>query len=86
MTFSNFFFFYIHFQNQLAPHVYAIADDTYRSMLFEGDQSILVSGESGAGKTETTKFLLQYFAAMASAAERRDQEIVSIEQKVSSIF
>eukprot|EP00026_Physarum_polycephalum_P000058 Phypoly_transcript_00058.p1 GENE.Phypoly_transcript_00058~~Phypoly_transcript_00058.p1 ORF type:complete len:2549 (-),score=561.62 Phypoly_transcript_00058:70-7716(-) len=51
----------------LAPHVYAIAQDAFKDMRIEGtSQSILVSGESGAGKTETTKFLLQYFAAMGN--------------------
>ncbi|PRP79831.1 putative myosin XI [Planoprotostelium fungivorum] len=50
---------------KLSPHVYAISEDAFRSMLIDGaNQSILVSGESGAGKTETTKYLLQYFAAM----------------------
>ncbi|KAL6053329.1 Unconventional myosin-XIX [Balamuthia mandrillaris] len=50
---------------KLAPHVYAIADNAFRSMRDDNmSQSILVSGESGAGKTETTKVLLQFFAAM----------------------
>jgi myosin-5 len=52
---------------KLQPHIYAIAEQSYRSMLSDGqNQSILVSGESGAGKTDSTKFLLQYFAAMSS--------------------
>eukprot|EP01119_Soliformovum_irregulare_P020308 TRINITY_DN6548_c0_g1_i8.p1 TRINITY_DN6548_c0_g1~~TRINITY_DN6548_c0_g1_i8.p1 ORF type:complete len:1188 (-),score=488.31 TRINITY_DN6548_c0_g1_i8:69-3632(-) len=56
---------------RLSPHVYAIAENAYRSMLTdETNQSILVSGESGAGKTETTKFLLQYFAAMGNRESR----------------
>jgi len=51
----------------LSPHVYAVAEDSFRDMRIDGvSQSILVSGESGAGKTETTKFLLQYFAAMGN--------------------
>ncbi|KAN0033402.1 hypothetical protein ACTA71_002829 [Dictyostelium dimigraforme] len=51
----------------LAPHVYAVAEDAFKDMRYDGtSQSILVSGESGAGKTETTKFLLQYFAAMGN--------------------
>ncbi|GAM17155.1 hypothetical protein SAMD00019534_003300 [Acytostelium subglobosum LB1] len=51
----------------LEPHVYAVAEDAFKDMRYDGSsQSILVSGESGAGKTETTKFLLQYFAAMGN--------------------
>ncbi|XP_058095055.1 myosin-8-like isoform X3 [Magnolia sinica] len=66
---------------ELSPHPFAIADAAYRLMMNEGiSQSILVSGESGAGKTESTKMLMHYLAYMggrAAAAEGR-----SVEQKV----
>eukprot|EP01121_Diplochlamys_sp_Union-15-3_P000162 TRINITY_DN1014_c0_g1_i1.p1 TRINITY_DN1014_c0_g1~~TRINITY_DN1014_c0_g1_i1.p1 ORF type:complete len:920 (+),score=212.17 TRINITY_DN1014_c0_g1_i1:54-2813(+) len=52
-------------RENMEPHVYALAEQAYRAMISFGDQSILVSGESGAGKTETTKYILAYFAAMS---------------------
>ncbi|XP_050372273.1 myosin-6-like isoform X2 [Argentina anserina] len=65
---------------ELNPHPFAIADSAYRQMINEGiSQAILVSGESGAGKTESTKMLMQYLAYMGgrSASEGR-----SVEQQV----
>jgi myosin V len=53
----------------MPPHCFAIADIAYRSMITDhADQSILVSGESGAGKTETAKFLLQHLASLSNHA------------------
>ncbi|XP_038713709.1 myosin-6 [Tripterygium wilfordii] len=65
---------------ELSPHPFAVADAAYRLMINEGvSQSILVSGESGAGKTESTKLLMRYLAYMGgrAAAEGR-----TVEQKV----
>merc|ERR1712185_843590 len=51
---------------EVAPHVYAVAEDAYRAMLSTHlDQAILVSGESGAGKTEAAKKVMEYIAAVS---------------------
>ncbi|XP_006657835.2 myosin-1 isoform X2 [Oryza brachyantha] len=51
------------------PHVYAIADLAFNEMLRDGvNQSIIISGESGAGKTETAKFAMQYLATLGDAS------------------
>lgn len=50
------------------PHIFAVADAAFRKMVEEGEnQSILVTGESGAGKTENTKKVIQYLAAVATS-------------------
>ncbi|KAI5305988.1 NineTeen Complex (NTC) component [Ascosphaera pollenicola] len=50
------------------PHIFAVADLAFRNLVEEGEnQSILVTGESGAGKTENTKKVIQYLAAVASS-------------------
>ncbi|CAI5962950.1 unnamed protein product [Closterium sp. NIES-65] len=66
---------------ELSPHVFAIAETSFRAMVdYKLSQSILVSGESGAGKTETTKLLMQYLAYMGGrATEGRSVEAQVLE-------
>ncbi|XP_011476020.1 myosin-9 isoform X1 [Oryzias latipes] len=62
-------------RHEMPPHIYAITDSAYRSMMQDReDQSILCTGESGAGKTENTKKVIQYLAHVASSFKsKKDQ-------------
>ena len=56
---------------ELPPHVYGVADQAYRAMRDELlDQCILITGESGAGKTEAAKKILQFLALNYTDAEK----------------
>ncbi|XP_074709686.1 unconventional myosin-Ia isoform X2 [Strix uralensis] len=58
----------------VTPHIYAIADDAYRSLRDrDRDQCILITGESGAGKTEASKLVMSYVAAVCSKGEEVDK-------------
>jgi hypothetical protein len=60
-------------RRELPPHVYASSAHAYTAMRAHGaNQSILVSGESGAGKTETVKILMNHLASISQAAAAAD--------------
>merc|ERR1712226_1139725 len=55
---------------EMEPHVYAVADNSYRDMIAnKQDQSILCTGESGAGKTENTKKVIQHLTYIAGSQQ-----------------
>ncbi|XP_020855853.1 unconventional myosin-VI isoform X2 [Phascolarctos cinereus] len=61
----------------LPPHVFAVADKAFRDMkVLKMSQSIIVSGESGAGKTENTKFVLRYLTESYGTGQDIDDRIV----------
>jgi myosin heavy subunit len=61
----------------LAPHVYALADNAYKALVAEPlNQSVVISGESGAGKTEACKLVLQYMAEMSGQGSDVEQQLL----------
>uniref|UniRef100_A0A8C2Z8B0 Myosin heavy chain, fast skeletal muscle-like n=1 Tax=Cyclopterus lumpus TaxID=8103 RepID=A0A8C2Z8B0_CYCLU len=60
------------------PHIFSISDNAYQFMLTDRDnQSILITGESGAGKTVNTKRVIQYFATIAVAGGKKAEQQTS---------
>ncbi|KAF0305239.1 Myosin heavy chain, muscle [Amphibalanus amphitrite] len=62
-------------RNEVPPHIFALADEAYHDMMANGvNQSILITGESGAGKTENTKKVITYFANVGATGKKKTQE------------
>ncbi|EFP05608.1 hypothetical protein GCK72_018221 [Caenorhabditis remanei] len=54
-------------RNEMPPHLFAVSDEAYRNMVQDKEnQSMLITGESGAGKTENTKKVISYFAIVGA--------------------
>ncbi|XP_076442418.1 myosin heavy chain, striated muscle-like isoform X7 [Babylonia areolata] len=62
-------------RTEMPPHLFSIADNAYQYMLQDREnQSMLITGESGAGKTESTKKVIMYFAHVAANQQLREQQ------------
>lgn len=69
------------YSHEEPPHIFALAERAYRGMLNEGEnQCVIISGESGAGKTESAKLILAYIAGVSS----KSTDVESI--KVCSLY
>ena len=56
----------------MPPHLFAISDGAYQQMMnLSRDQSMLITGESGAGKTENTKKVITYFAILGATEVKK---------------
>uniref|UniRef100_A0AAX7SJI8 Myosin X, like 1 n=1 Tax=Astatotilapia calliptera TaxID=8154 RepID=A0AAX7SJI8_ASTCA len=72
-----------HHMGELPPHIFAVANECYRCLWKRHDsQCVLISGESGAGKTESTKLLLKFLSVMSqnSAGTPPSERTTRVEQ------
>merc|ERR1712212_551017 len=69
-------------RNEVPPHLWAITETAYRNMLTNSkNQSMLITGESGAGKTENTKKVIAYLAQVAASGKKTGKK-VSLEDQI----
>ncbi|WKY08821.1 hypothetical protein Q1695_001755 [Nippostrongylus brasiliensis] len=73
-------------RNEMPPHLFAVSDEAYRNMQNDHEnQSMLITGESGAGKTENTKKVISYFAMVGATQTKKgkkDKSNVSLEDQI----
>ena len=71
-------------RNEVPPHLFAASDGAYQQMMNNSkDQSMLITGESGAGKTENTKKVITYFAILGATETKKKPGEVEEEKKAN---
>merc|ERR1711887_85575 len=71
-------------RNEVPPHLFAISDGAYQQMMNQAkDQSMLITGESGAGKTENTKKVITYFAILGATEVKKKSDEPAGEKKAN---
>ncbi|KAK4299769.1 hypothetical protein Pmani_027986 [Petrolisthes manimaculis] len=61
-------------QYEVPPHIFSLADTMYRNMLIDSDsQCVIISGESGAGKTVSAKFIMNYITKVCGGGQKVQQ-------------
>jgi myosin heavy chain 6/7 len=69
-------------RSECPPHIFGIAEGSYQGLMNNSkNQSILITGESGAGKTENTKKVISYFASIGASGKKKEGEI-GLEDKI----
>jgi len=56
-----------------SPHIYGLSERAYRAMIESGPQAVIISGESGAGKTEAAKLILHYVSSVSGSSQQAAQ-------------
>ena len=75
------------YQEGLDPHVYHISSGAFKKLQKEQkDQSIVVTGESGAGKTETSKIVMNHLAHLSNGASSSNASIIERIAKANILF
>ena len=73
--------------SQVPPHLFAASDGAYQQMMNNSkDQSMLITGESGAGKTENTKKVITYFAILGASEGKKSKDAPKEEQEYLQAF
>ncbi|KAM9645959.1 myosin-6-like [Trichechus inunguis] len=73
-------------RSEAPPHIFSISDNAYQYMLTDREnQSILITGESGAGKTVNTKRVIQYFASIAAIGDRGKKDTTNANKVLGTL-